>query len=40
MEENILLQEYFKIYLVFIPAKNTLDISVALLQLNCGNLME
>ena len=38
MEENILLQEYFKIYLVFIPAKNTL--AVALLELNCGNLME
>ena len=40
MEENILLQEYFKIYLVFIPAKNTLDISVALPDLNCGHLME
>ena len=30
----------FQNYLVFIPAKNTLDISVALLGLNCGNLME
>ena len=30
----------FQNYLVFIPAKNTLDILVALLEMNCGNLME
>ena len=32
--------EIFQNYLVFIPAKNTLNISVALLGLDCGNLME
>ena len=30
----------FQNYLVFIPAKNTLNILVVLLELNRGNLME
>ena len=32
--------EIFQICLVFIPAKNTLDILVVLLELILGNLME
>ena len=30
----------FQNFLVFIPAKNTLNILLALLRLICGNLME
>ena len=30
----------FQNYLVFIPTKNTLNILLALLELNCENLME
>ena len=39
MKQNIYLQEYFKI-IVFMPAKNTLNLLVALLRLIRGNVME
>ena len=40
MEQNISIQEYYKIILYLCQLKNTLNILVALLQFICGNLME
>ena len=40
MEENIFLQEYFKIIYDLYQLKNTLNILVALLQLIRGNIMK
>ena len=40
MEQNIFLQEYFKIIWYLYQVKNTLNILAELLQLICGNLME
>ena len=40
MEQNIFPQEYFKIIYYLYQPKNTLNILVALLGFNRGNLME
>ena len=40
MEQNIFLEEYFKIIQYLYNLKNALNILVALLGLNSGNLME
>ena len=40
MQQNIFLQEYFKITEYLNPLKNTLNILVALLGFLRGNLME
>ena len=40
MEQNNFLQEYFKIIKYLYQIKNTLNILLALLGLNCGNLMK
>ena len=40
MEQNVFLLEYFKIVLYLYHLKGTLNILVALLRLNRGNLME
>ena len=40
MEQNIFLEEYFKIIKYLYNLKNALNILVALLGLNSGNLME
>ena len=40
MKRNIFLYEYFKIIYFFLPAKNILNILVAVLGLNRGNLIE
>ena len=38
MEQNIFIKEYFKIIWYLYQLKNTLNILVAVLGLNCGNL--
>ena len=40
MEQNIFVQKYFKIIYCLYQLKNTLNILLALLGLNRGNLME
>ena len=40
MAQNIFLQEYFKIFIIYTSLKSTLNILVVLLKLICGNLME
>ena len=40
MEQNVFLQEYFKIIWYLYQLKNTLNILLAPLGLNRGNLME
>ena len=40
MAQNISIQEYYKINSAFVPAKNILNISVGILELITGKLME
>ena len=40
MDQNISVQEYYKIILYSYQLKNALSILVALLEFICGNLME